>query len=85
MMDNNKMRVVLPVTYKVYILGRGYVNVVDNKDLYKITTNSVVLVDEKRIAIIGVEMWKHFDDIPDRRQGIVTREPIAGKTITIEL
>lgn len=77
----------LPVVYKAYMLTRGYVTVVENTDLFEITTGSVVLYGGKRIRISGVEKWKHLTDPPvdDSRQGIVTREPIGGKFVEIEL
>ena len=70
---------------RLYVLGRGFITVIYNKQNIPINGDSVILQDDKQIPVIGVEKTKTLmtDPQPKPEWGIVTNEETVGDTILI--
>lgn len=70
---------------RLYVLGRGFITVIYNKQNIPINGDSVILQDDKQIPVIGVEITKTLmtDPQPKPEWGIVTNEETVGDTILI--
>lgn len=70
-----------------HILGRGYyISIIDNENL-PISTKSKIISKGKEYDIIGVErMAKLLSNVvPSRHVGLIIREPITAKKVSIKL
>lgn len=73
------------VVSRQFILGRGNITVISNKDEIPIDTKCVVIQEDKMLPIIGVEMSMTLmtEPRPKPDWGIVTNEETVGETILI--
>lgn len=73
------------VVSRQFILGRGNITVISNKDEIPIDTKCVVIQEDKMLPIIGVEMLMTLmtEPRPKPNWGIVTNEETVGDTLMI--
>ncbi len=76
----------LKVLDRVYVIGRGYVTIVDNPDHIPIHVGDEIIDKDAAISIVGVEGLMNLlsPPIPCRRIGLVTRKVTHGSEIHIK-
>ena len=74
------------VLHRQYLVGRGYVTVINNKDNIPISTSSVIIQDDEEIPIRGIEGAMTLMTIPKPypQLGLITNKETTGDYIIVK-